>query len=175
MKSMFLFLLVLPLTAANISKVNFPSLKGETLDGKQIELPKDCVGKKAFIGLAYSEKAQEALLSWYEPAFEKFVQKVGMFDSQYDVKLYFVPMFIGLKQTLYESTLKKLRSENRKDLYPYILFYKGELQPYDSELSLKDKSMPYFFLLDEKGVVIYSTQGEFTEKKMEAIEAALDK
>lgn len=153
----------------------FPSISGETLDNKTRSLPADCLGKKTIIGMAYSEKAQESMLTWYEPAFEKFVAKVGMFDYQYDVNLYFIPMFIGLKQSLYESTLKKLRAENRKDLYPYVIFYKGELEPYASTLNMKDKSLSYLFVLDEKGNIIHSVTGEFTEKKMEAIEAALEK
>ncbi len=151
----------------------FPLMQGETLDGKTVSLPSVCRGKKAVIGLAYSEKAQEALASWHEPMFDKFVAKVGMFDGDYDVRLFFVPMFIGLKQAAYQTTLKKLRSENRKDLYPYVVFYKGELEPYDSELGMKDKTLPYFFVLDEQGKILYNCTGGYSDKKMEDIEAAL--
>jgi hypothetical protein len=174
MKILGIAFLCLLLTSANLEEKIFPLLSGETLDGKNISLPNDCAGKKTIIGLAYSEKAQEDLESWYEPMFEKFVAKVGMFDYQYDVKLYFVPMFIGLKQSLYESTLKKLRADNRKDLYPYVLFYKGDLEPYASELGMSEKSTPYFFILDGKGAILHTVSGAFTEKKMEAIEAALE-
>lgn len=167
------FVCVLFLAAGTANKT-FPVLSGETLDGRQISLPADCRGKKTIIGLAYSERAQEDLDSWHEPMYDKFVAKVGMFDYQYDVKLYFIPMFIGLKQSLYESTLKKLRADNRKDLYPYVLFYKGELEPYASELGLKEKSIPYFFVLDDKGAILHTVSGAYTENKMEAIEAALE-
>ncbi|MBX7053178.1 MAG: hypothetical protein K1X54_14170 [Flavobacteriales bacterium] len=170
----FLVMLVISLLSFTTVQI-FPTLTGETLDHQTLTLPKDCLGKKTIVGLAYSEKAQEAMLTWYEPAFEKFVAKVGMFDYQYDIHLYFIPMFIGLKQSLYESTLKKLRAENRKDLYPYVIFYKGELEPYESTLNMKDKSLPYLFVLDEKGQIIHSITGEYSEKKMEAIEAALEK
>lgn len=170
-----LFLMAVVTTLSFTSGKVFPTISGETLDHNTLTLPKDCSGKKTIIGMAYSEKAQEAMLTWYEPAFEKFVAKVGMFDYQYDVNLYFIPMFIGLKQSLYESTLKKLRAENRKDLYPYVLFYKGELEPYESALNMKEKSMPYLFVLNEQGQIIHSVTGEYSEKKMEAIEAVLEK
>jgi hypothetical protein len=152
----------------------FPALTGETLEGKTITIPTDTKGKKTLIGMAYSQKAEDALVTWYEPVFDKFVAKVGMFDKDYDVNLYFIPMFIGLKQAAYEPTKKKLKEDNRKDLFPYILFYKGYLEPYDSKLKMSDKDAPYFFVLDKTGTVIYSTSGAFTEKKMEEIEEAVN-
>jgi hypothetical protein len=173
-KSLAFALLCIVVTSATMTG-EFPLLNGETLDGKKIVLPSACIGKKTIIGMAYSQKAQDALMSWYEPMFEKFVAKVGMFDYEYDVNLYFVPMFIGLKQGLYESTLKELRGQNRKDLYPYVLFYKGELAPFDTQLNMQDKSQAYFFVLNEKGQVIHATKGAFSESKMEEIEAFLSK
>jgi ATP10 protein len=152
----------------------FPSLSGENLEGKTLSLPTCAKGKKTLIGMAYSQKAEEALMTWYQPVFDKFVNKLGMFDSQYDVNLYFIPMYVGLKQAAYESTLKELRKSSRKDLYPYIIFYKGELSPYDTELGLKDKEQPYFFVLDENGKVLHHLTGPFTEKKMEEIEGHLE-
>lgn len=124
--------------------------------------------------MAYSSKVEEDLSSWYEPIYDKFVAKRGMFDKDYDVNLYFVPMYIGLKQAAYESTLKELKKSNRKDLFPYILFYKGSLEPYDTELKMSDKKQPYFFILDEQGKIIYSTSGVFTDKKMDEIEEVLN-
>ncbi len=174
-KSLFIAAALIVSDTVNSPSFEFPAISCETLDGKKISLPVDCAGKKTLIGMAYSQKAQDMLLTWYEPMFDKFVAKVGMFDYEYDVKLYFIPMFIGLKQAFYESTLKELRSQNRKDLYPYVLFYKGELEPYDSKLSMKDKSIPYFFVLNEKGIVIHSVSGSFSESKMEAIEEVLSK
>ena len=76
----------------------FPSMSGETLDGKKVTIPLVNSGKMTLVGLAYGSNAQEALVTWYEPVYDKFVAKVGMFDKQYDINLYFVPMFVGLKQ-----------------------------------------------------------------------------
>jgi hypothetical protein len=96
-----------------------------------------------------------------------------MFDDQIDIETYFVAMYIGLKQTAYEATIKKLKESNRKDLYGHLLFYKGELEPYENTLKLEDKSLPYFFLLDEKGKIIHVMSGNFTEKKLEQLEEKL--
>ena len=90
------------------------------------------------------------------------------------MNLCLIAMYIGLKQTAYESTMKDLRETNRKDLFPYILFYKGPLEPYDSKLKLTDKAIPYFFLLDETGKIVHAFSGTFSESKMEKLEEALN-
>jgi hypothetical protein len=82
----------------------FPALQGELLDGKTMTLP-TTTGKKTLVGLAYSSKAEDALKSWYQPLYDKFIAKKGMFDDQIDIETYFVAMYIGLKQTAYESTM----------------------------------------------------------------------
>jgi hypothetical protein len=150
----------------------FPEMQGELLDGKTLTLP-TTTGKKTLVGLAYSSKAEDALKSWYQPMHDKFIAKKGMFDDQIDIETYFVAMYIGLKQTAYEATIKKLKESNRKDLYGHLLFYKGELEPYENTLKLEDKSLPYFFLLDEKGKIIHVMSGNFTEKKLEQLEEKL--
>lgn len=124
--------------------------------------------------MAYSQKAEDLLDSWYQPIYDKFIAKLGMFDKGYDVNLYFVPMYIGLKQAAYESSLKELKASSRKDLFPHILFYKGKLEPYDKELKMTDKSQAYLFILDEKGNILYSTSGKYSENKMYEIEEVLN-
>jgi hypothetical protein len=161
------------ITQAQVGKP-FPTLTGETLEQKEITLPEGAAGKLTLLGLAYSKKSEDVLKTWYTPLYDKFVLKRGMFDSQYDINMHFIPMYTGMKKAAYEATLKELRESNRKDLFPYILFYKGSLDPYEESLKLDDPGLPYFFLLDENGTVIYSTKGLYTEKKMEELETILD-
>ena len=152
----------------------FPDLAGETLEGESTELPKSVNGKVTLVGLAYSKKAEEALLTWYTPMYDKFVLKRGIFDHLYNVNMFFVPMYTGAKKMAYETSMKKLRESNRKDLFPYILFYKGELEVYADKLKMDNKNLPYFFVLDENGKILYATKGLFNEQKMEKIEEILD-
>jgi ATP10 protein len=152
----------------------FPELTGEMLNGTSKTIPTDTKGKLTFVGMAFSSKSEDVLKTWYEPVYDKFVLKRGMFDKKYDVNLMFVPMYIGLKKAAYESTMNDLKKSNRKDLYPYILFYKGDLEPYGSALEMKDKALPYFFLLDENGKIVYTASGVYTEGKMEKLEEVMD-
>lgn len=154
---------------------SFPELTGKTLEDKTVTIPSDTKGKVTIVGMAYSKKAEATLKTWYQPMYDKFVLKRGMFDSQYDVNFYFVPMFIGAKQAAYNTALKKMKQSNRDDLHPYILYYKGKLAPYDKELGMDEKNLPYLFVLDEEGNIEYETKGLYKESKMEKIEEVLDK
>lgn len=154
--------------------VNFPDLRGEYLSGQETTLPAAPRSKLLIIGMAYSKKAEDDLRSWYQPMYDSFVLKRGIMDAMYDVDLCFVPMFTGMKKAAYETAMNQLRKENRSDLHPYILFYKGELEPYASVLKMDDKAKPYLFVVDVNGRIVYSTSGAFTERKKEQLEEALD-
>jgi len=166
-------ILISVVSQAQIGKI-FPILVGETLDERKITIPTDTKGKVTIIGVAYAKKAEETLSTWYTPFYDKFILKRGIFDHKYDVNLYFIPMFSGLKKVTYEANIKELKESNRKDLFPHLLFYKGEIDSYISSLEMSDKNHPYFFVLDETGKIRYSTFGLFTEGKMEKIEEVLD-
>lgn len=152
----------------------FPILVGETLEENTIEIPTATAGKVTILGMAYSKKAESTLKTWYQPMYDKFVLKLGIFDEFYDVNMYFIPMYTGGKKAAYDPTMKKLKESNRTDLFPYILFYKGEMDPYLEPLAMENKNLPYFFVLDEKGTVLYAAKGLFSEEKMEKIEEILD-
>ena len=124
--------------------------------------------------MAYSQKAEPLLKTWFQPAYDKFIAKRGMFDSFYDVNIFFIPMFVGIKQSAHDSNMKKTRQKENKELFPHILYWKGKLEELKGDLNMDRKDLPYFYVLDKEGKIIYSTTGRFTEKKMEEIEELLD-
>ena len=152
----------------------FPELEGETLSEEHYNLPEDTKGKYTLLGMAYSKKAEPLLKTWFQPAYNKFIAKTGMFDQFYDVNILFIPMFVGVNQTAHKGNMKKMREKENKDLFPHILYFKGKLEPYKESLGMDRKDLPYFYVLDKDGKIIYFTTGRFTEEKMEAIEALLE-
>jgi ATP10 protein len=151
----------------------FPALTGELLNGNSVTLPLKN-GKYTLVGMAYSTKAEEDLRTWYQPVVDAFIAKGGLRMSDVDINVFFVPMYIGLKQAAYESTMQQLQKENRTDLFPYILFYKGTLEPFDKVLSMKDKHLPYFFLLDPQGRVVWHASGPCTEQHIDDISSRIE-
>lgn len=154
----------------------FPAMTAETVDDAEIELPEDVQGKYTLIGLAYSKKSESELNSWFQPVFTKFIQKTnGLFSGfSYDVNVYFVPMFTGVNAAASGTAKRKAAKNIDPQLLPYILFYKGELKTYKKALDFEKKDIPYFFVLDPHGKIVYATSGRYTTAKMEAIEEHIE-
>jgi len=180
MKStILLFLLWIVLVSAHAQVVGkmFPDMVAETVEDKKVSLPKDVKGKYTLIGLAYSKKSEDELNSWFQPVFEKFIQKpTGTFLSgfTYDVNVYFVPMFTGVNAAATGTAKRKAAKSIDPQLLPYVLFYKGELKTYKEALDFEKKDIPYFFVLDPQGKIVHAVSGKFTEAKMDAVEEKIE-
>lgn len=174
MKKNILFLLLIGSAPLFLFAQKFPVLNGKTLEDQVVVLPDDAGGKYTLIGLSYSKKAEEYLRSWFDPVFDKFILKRGMFDDMYDVNIYFVPMFTGAKKVSFDKAFKEVKQKTDKRLYSRVLFYKGEIKTYKESLGMTEKEMPYFFLLDPEGNIVASYKGRFKERYFEDIEEILD-
>jgi hypothetical protein len=159
-------------TSAQTRK-EFPMLIGQLVDGKRIDLPESAQGKYTLIGMSWSRKAEEGFESWVSPVWNKFVLKSGMMDKLYDINVFFIPMFVGTKKGAMDNVMKRMEAKSDPEIFPYVLFYKGDLKPYEKHLGLEDETKPYVFLLDSTGRIVYSTTGRYTEKKMLEIEKIL--
>jgi hypothetical protein len=161
---------------AQVIGKTFPAMTAETVEDKAVNLPADVAGKYTLIGLAYSKKSEDELNSWFQPVFQKFIQKSTglMAGFTYDVNVYFVPMFTGVNAAATNTAKKKAAKNIDAQLLPYILFYKGELKPYKEALDFEKKDIPYFFVLDPKGKIVYATSGKYTDEKMDEVEAKIE-
>jgi hypothetical protein len=161
---------------AQVIGKTFPDMEAETVEDKKVKLPQDVKGKYTLLGLAYSKKSEDELNTWFQPVFEKFVQKTtGLLASfSYDANVYFVPMFTGVNAAATGTAKRKAIKNIDPQLLPYILFYKGELKTYKEALDFEKKDIPYFFVLDANGKIIYATSGRYTADKMDKIESVMD-
>lgn len=178
MKSLLYFITALvihPLAYAQIVGKQFPEMIAETVEDKKVNLPADAGGKYTLLGLAYSKKSEDELNTWFSPVFNKFIRKPeGMMAGMgYDVNVYFVPMFTGVNAAATGTAKKKAIKNVDPQLLPYILFYRGELKKYKEALDFEKRDIPYFFVLDQAGKIVYATSGAFSETKMDALEEAI--
>jgi len=178
MKYLFSMLLFIGFVVSAYSQVGkvFPAMEAETVEDKKVMLPDDVKGKYTLIGLAYSKKSEDELNSWFQPVFEKFIQKTtGMLSSfSYDVNVYFVPMFTGVNAAATGTAKRKAMKNIDPQLLPYVLFYKGELKTYKQALDFEKKDTPYFFVLDPEGKIVHATSGKYTAAKMDAVEDVIE-
>ena len=155
----------------------FPHLEGETLLNKQVVIPADTREKYTLVGMAYSKKSEEDLKTWFNPIYQKFIYKPknpGLFYTEYDVNVYFIPMFTGVKKAAYGKVMKKMKSKTDPKLVPHIMFYKGELKKYKQALDFEKKDVPYFFVLDKQGKIVFATSGSYNDDKLDEIENLLE-
>jgi hypothetical protein len=156
-----------------LGQERFPALSGETVEGTRIVLPEGQAAPFTIVGLAYGQKAGPLLEEWYGPAYLRFVAKHGLFAAAYDARVYFVPLFVGANKAAYEPSIRKFRKSADPAIVDHVLFSKDELAPLQQALGLKDKEIPYFFVLNAKGEIIHRTQGAFSDDKLDAMEEVL--
>ncbi len=177
--AILLLLLLNTFSKAQVVGSKFPQMETATADGKEVILPQDTKGKYTLLGLAFSKKSEDDLNSWMEPIFWKFIDKPkGQMNQlfggqQYDVNAYFVPMFTGIKTAATKTAKKNAMKKLDLRLIPSILFYKGKLKPFKESLDFQKKDIPYFFVLDKEGNIVFATSGKFSEEKMSQIEEVI--
>lgn len=154
----------------------FPDMEAETVEDKKVRLPQDVKGKYTLLGLAYSKKSEDDLNSWFQPVFEKFIQKTNglMSGFGYDVNVYFVPMFTGINAAATGTAKRKALKNIDPQLLPFILFYRGDLKTYKEALDFERKDIPYFFVLNADGKIVYATSGKYTDAKMDKVEEVIE-
>lgn len=152
----------------------FPTMECENYNGEKISLPVATKDKYTVLGIAFSNDAETDLKTWITPVYNKFVVKpdanADAFDVKYDydINLFFIPMFTGLNQITSKSSKEKIRAKTNKELYPHLLFYEGD-KTYKKELDFEKKDIPYFFVLDKTGKIVYATSGKYDSKKLDKI------
>lgn len=175
--SLFIVLLAFSISshAQVIGKI-FPDMDAETVEDKVVSLPNDTKGKYTLLGLAYSKKSEDELNGWFSPVFNKFIQKTtGLMASfGYDVNVYFIPMFTGVNSAATGTAKRKALKKVDPQLLPYILFYKGELKRFKDELDFEKKDIPYFFVLNPDGEIVFATSGSYSESKLDQIEEVIE-
>lgn len=156
---------------------SFPDMEAESLSNNTINLPEGLQGKYSILGLAFSKKAEDNLKTWFSPAWNQFIRKPGkmdLFATDYDINLYFIPMFTGHKTVAYQKVMNKVKKTTDPDLHPHILFYKGTMKVYKQALGFQGKDVPYFYLLDDAGKIIWQTSGPYSDGKMQEVIDHLD-
>lgn len=152
----------------------FPELKAETLTDSVISFPNDTKGKSTLICMAYSADAEKDLKTWYEPTYDKFIAKTELMSDMFDVNVYFIPMFTGVKAAGAAKAKKDMKESVQVDLQPHVVVYKGELDAYKETLKMDDKSNPYIYVLDKEGKIVFVTSGAYTEDKMDEIDEYIE-
>lgn len=152
----------------------FPDIEGYSLTDELLSVPEATKGKYSLVGIAFSKKAEDDLKSWFQPIYEAYVMEADanalIPDMKADVNVVFIPMFTGVKRGASKAATKKMQEGIDTKLHPHVMVYSGAMGDYDEDLGLEDKDLPYFFILDKMGKIIYATDGKATTKKLVEID-----
>lgn len=150
----------------------FPTIIGETLDGKAISLPIKN-NKKTIVAWVYSRSAEDELKKWLNPLYSTFMDKPkgkpAFGQTVYDVNFVFIPLIGGLKKIR-----EDFKATTDKGFWPFIMDTdKFDMKLQADLLGIKDKSIPYIMVLDKDGKIIDTQSGKYSEEKEEKIEEAV--
>ena len=142
----------------------FPTMKGHTLENKEMTLPLDVMHKFTVVAIASTMRAQEDLDTWLQPMYSSFAE-----NPMYPVNLFVIPMANGFILAGPDKVEKQIKASMDKDFYKYVLVYSGEVAPIRKALGMDEKDKPYLYVIDPRGNITYKTSGKYTEAKMEEI------
>jgi len=147
----------------------FPTIEVEDLNQDSLVIPEDSKGKFTLVGVAFSEDAQSDLYTWSDPVFQKFMNDDNLDAMVYDPNVYLILMFTGVNSLAANKAKEKIKEGTDESLKDNIVIYKGKMEDYRKDLKMKDRKVPYFFVLDREGTVIYETQGRYQYKILEKV------
>ncbi|MCS7004149.1 MAG: hypothetical protein NZM38_02350 [Cytophagales bacterium] len=156
----------------------FPEIEGITLKEKKMSIPSSTKGKVTLVGIAYSKKSDELLKEWHNPMYETFInppKSVLVPTDEYDVHMYFIGMLRGLADVVSDKIIKDMKVKIDSKLHSNVLVYEGSIKEYKELLKLGEKELPYFFVLDKNGKIVYTTSGAYSDAKMDDIVEVVEK
>ena len=158
----------------------FPSIECEDYNGKKINLPTEEKDKCTILGIAFSNDAEKELQLWIDPICNKFDPKVDEKNIDpmaaavaYDVNLFFIPKFSFLNKVASKQSKEKIKTDSDKGLYQYLLFYNGS-RTLKNDLEVEKKDIPYIFVLDKNGKIVYQASSKYDSKKLSKLTDAVD-
>lgn len=174
MKKVLIVLLCSLFSLASAQKgVQFPDIKGTSLEDKQVSVPVKN-DKYSVIAIAFHRQAEDDLKKWLNPLYDAFIpgetnsKGIDMADV-YDVNFMFIPVIAGFKRVADE-----FKKDTDKRFWQYIMdTEKTDMKLLQDKIKVADNKMPYFFVLDPSGKIIEMQSGPFSKVKLEKLENAI--
>lgn len=152
----------------------FPAIEAESLTGKTLNLPGDFKPKPRLVGIAFSQKAQDAMASWFPHVYTHFIDDSGPSSVIYDVEAYMLVVFTGAKKAAAKKASKMIKDATQKEFYNRVLLHKGSFDPFKEDLKVSDKNEFYLFVVSPFGDVMGYVKGRYTNAKFDTIDRYLE-
>ncbi len=135
-----------------------PVLKGEFLDGKQVELPSAAHGKVALLAFGFTHDAKAAVDGWTK----RFRADFGK-DPQ--VTYYAIPMIGGAGVMAKPFILGGMRKDTAKEDYEHLIPVFGGAGFWKERLRFKEEKDAYLILIGQEGTMRWVGHGKSDDAK----------
>ena len=135
-----------------------PMLKGEFLDGKEVELPSAAQGKVALLALGFSHDSKAAVDGWTQ----RFRKDFG--DNP-QVTFYAIPMIGGAGAMAKPFILGGMRKDTPKEDYEHVIPVFGGAGFWKERLRFKEEKAAYLILLGQESVIRWVGHGFVDDAK----------
>ena len=173
-KILGILVLAATLTCSAQKGKTYPYTVGSTLENKGTSLPQKN-GKYSIVAIAFTKAAESELKKWLNPLYNTFMVKASGpktidVSTVYDVNFMFVPVIGGIKKVM-----EDFKATTDKAYWPYVMdTEKTDMKDVELILNVKDRKIPYVFVLDKNGIVVDVQTGDYTEAKIDAMEEAIE-
>jgi hypothetical protein len=165
----FTLILLAGFSFSTLMSQTFPSIAVENIHSKEVNLPKDLMGKKSILFLAFTSNAESMLEDWYEPIYITFLDKSGFNAFVYDLNIKVVLFFTGANKSVAKSVRRKITEDIDPEMENLLLFFEGDCSAEMEILGVNCKSDTYAVVLDEFGNVLTIETADYSEEKLERI------
>jgi hypothetical protein len=153
-------------TAPVVLPVTFPTIPAKTLAGRSVTFPDETRGRIGLIFVAFEQRAQQDITTWVKPLIERYL------DAP-DIGYYEIPMISSEYRSSAGQIDGGMRSGVPKDLHDRTATFYGDREGFFTSLGIGDQSVAYLFVLNQKGEVVFHTQGRANATDIAAVDAAI--
>jgi hypothetical protein len=145
----------------------FQNCQGRNLNGKRFSLPKDFAGEKNIVFIAFERDQQRSVDTWLPFAREQVASHPN--TAFYEVPV--IGQMIGPVQSMIDGGMRRGIPDTKvRDITITLYLNKKRFR---KTLAMPDERRIYALLLDNKGVVLWRSEGDFTPEKGASLQKAL--
>ena len=147
----------------------FPEVRSETLEGKNVTLPRDFAGRRNILFIAFERKQQDDVDTWVP-----FVKQTLAThpDADYYELPTIKPMIGLMKWTINKGMKGGIPDKAARERTMTLYLDKG---PFKQSLGITDEKVIHVLVVDREGVVLWRSTGRFTAEAGTQLAAALSR
>ena len=149
-------------------EARFPRLVAETLSGNHLVLPDALDGDYALVLLVFRRHAQSIVDSWTHPVARRY-------GNAKRLSWYEVPMLAGGWRMVSGFIDGGMRAGIPPHLHDNVATYYGDSSRFRDALEIHDLDSAYGYLIDDRGMVLWSDSGWAHQRRLDRLTTTLDR